>query len=113
MCSSTRAALLTGRYQQRTGIVGVVTAKGHRDSGLDLQETTFAEVLKGAGYRTALFGKWHVGYQPKYNPIRQGFDEFVGFVSGNVDYHATSTKPGSRTGGTRTSWPLRPATRPT
>jgi arylsulfatase A-like enzyme len=87
VCSPTRAALLTGRYQQRTGIVGVVTAKSHRHTGLDLQETTFAEVLKSAGYTTALFGKWHVGYQRDYSPIRQGFDEFNGFVSGNVDYH--------------------------
>ncbi|MGI9264200.1 MAG: sulfatase-like hydrolase/transferase [Gammaproteobacteria bacterium] len=88
VCSPTRAALLTGRYQQRTGITGVVTAAGHRHTGLDLDETTFAEVAKAAGYRTALYGKWHVGYQPNYNPIRQGFDEFIGYVSGNVDYHA-------------------------
>jgi len=88
VCSPTRSALLTGRYQQRTGIVGVVTAAGHRHTGLDLEETTFAEVLKTVGYRTALYGKWHVGYKQEYNPIYQGFDEFVGFVAGNVDYHA-------------------------
>ena len=87
VCSPTRAALLTGRYQQRTGITGVVTAAGHRDTGLDLKEVTFAEILKKAGYRTAMFGKWHLGYQPDFNPVRQGFDEFVGYVSGNVDYH--------------------------
>lgn len=88
VCSPTRAALLTGRYQQRTGINGVVTAAGHRHTGLDLGETTFAEVLKSAGYVTALFGKWHLGYLPEYNPVHQGFDEFTGYVSGNVDYHA-------------------------
>ncbi len=88
VCSPTRAALLTGRYQQRTGIHGVVTAAGHRHTGLDLEETSFAEVLKSEGYSTALFGKWHLGYLPEYNPIRQGFDEFRGYVSGNVDYHA-------------------------
>lgn len=88
VCSPTRAALLTGRYQQRTGISGVVTAAGHRHTGLDLGETTFAEVLKPAGYVTGLFGKWHLGYLPDYNPVRQGFDEFRGYVSGNVDYHA-------------------------
>lgn len=87
VCSPTRAALLTGRYQQRTGITGVVTAAGHRHTGLDLQERTIAEVLKTAGYCTALFGKWHVGYSPEYNPVRQGFDEFIGYVSGNIDYH--------------------------
>ncbi|MEO0510456.1 MAG: sulfatase [Verrucomicrobiota bacterium] len=87
VCSPTRAALMTGRYQQRTGISGVVTARGHRDTGLPLKEITIAELVKPAGYRTALFGKWHLGYDPKYNPIRQGFDEFIGFVSGNVDFH--------------------------
>lgn len=87
-CSPTRAALMTGRYQQRCGIQGVITAAGHRHTGLDLTETTIAEVLKPAGYSTAIFGKWHLGYKAEYSPIHQGFDEFVGFVSGNVDYHA-------------------------
>ncbi len=88
VCSPTRAALLTGKYQQRTGISGVVTAKSHRDVGLDLNETTFADMLKEAGYTTGMFGKWHVGYPEKYNPVYQGFDEYIGYVSGNVDYHA-------------------------
>lgn len=88
VCSPTRAALLTGRYQQRTGINGVVTAAGHRHTGLDLGETTFADILKTTGYVTGLFGKWHLGYLPEYNPVRQGFDEFIGYVSGNVDYQA-------------------------
>lgn len=88
VCSPTRAALLTGRYQQRCGIEGVVTAANHRDEGLDLSEETFAEALKPHGYRTALFGKWHLGYQSAFNPVKQGFDEFRGFVSGNIDYHS-------------------------
>ena len=88
VCSPTRAALLTGRYQQRTGINGVVTAARHRHTGLPLAEVTFAELVKESGYSTGLFGKWHVGYAPKYNPVKQGFDEFIGYVSGNVDYHA-------------------------
>jgi arylsulfatase A-like enzyme len=89
VCSPTRAALLTGRYQQRSGIEGVVYAKGPtRQTGLALEETTFAEVLKRHGYATALFGKWHLGYNVEFNPARQGFDEFIGYVSGNVDYHS-------------------------
>jgi arylsulfatase A len=88
VCSPTRAALMTGRYQQRTGITGVVTAAACRNQGLALSETTLAEVLKPGGYRTAMFGKWHVGYSPKFNPVNQGFDEFIGFVSGNVDYQS-------------------------
>lgn len=86
VCSPTRAALLTGRYQQRAGFDGVVSAANHRDTGLDLNEVTFAEVLKPHGYKTAIFGKWHLGYSPEFNPVNQGFDEFFGYVSGNVDY---------------------------
>jgi arylsulfatase A len=85
VCSPTRAALLTGRYQQRSGIDGVVTAKSHRHTGLALEEETVADMLKRAGYATAIFGKWHVGYDPKFNPVAQGFDEYQGFVSGNID----------------------------
>ncbi|MCP4614647.1 MAG: sulfatase-like hydrolase/transferase [Planctomycetes bacterium] len=87
VCSPTRAALLTGRYQQRCGIEGVVTAARHRHTGMALEEVTFAEVLKKRGYATGIFGKWHVGYSVEFNPARQGFDEFIGYVSGNVDFH--------------------------
>lgn len=88
VCSPTRAALLTGRYQQRCGIEGVVTAARHRHTGMALNEVTFAEVLKNHGYVTGIFGKWHVGYSAEFNPVRQGFDEFIGYVSGNVDFHS-------------------------
>ena len=88
VCSPTRAALLTGRYQQRCGIEGVVTAAKHRHTGMALEEVTFAEALKSRGYATGIFGKWHVGYNVEFNPARQGFDDFVGYVSGNVDYHS-------------------------
>jgi arylsulfatase A len=89
VCSPTRAALLTGRYQQRCGIEGVIYAKGPtRQTGMALEETTFAEVLKRHGYATGIFGKWHLGYNVEFNPAKQGFDEFIGYVSGNVDYHS-------------------------
>ena len=91
VCSPTRAGLLTGRYQQRAGIPGVVFADAKRAAhytGLQSSEVTLAESLKDAGYATALFGKWHLGYQPQYNPVHHGFDEFRGYVSGNVDYHS-------------------------
>ncbi len=89
VCSPTRAGLLTGRYQQRAGIPGVVYAAFNRNRhhGLQLRETTFAEALGDAGYVTAAFGKWHLGYDEQYNPIHHGFDRYVGYVSGNVDFH--------------------------
>lgn len=89
VCSPTRAGLVTGRYQQRAGIPGVVYADPKRDvhyHGLQQNEITFANVLGEAGYATALFGKWHLGYEPQYNPIHRGFDRFRGYVSGNVDF---------------------------
>jgi len=88
VCSPTRAGLLTGRYQQRAGVPGVINAdpKVNRHHGLQLAETTFAELLKPAGYRTGVMGKWHLGYDPKFNPRHQGFDVFRGYVSGNIDY---------------------------
>lgn len=85
VCSPTRAALMTGRYQQRCGIDGVVTAKRHRHTGMPLAEQTLAEVLAGAGYATGIFGKWHLGYSSDLNPTRQGFEDYTGFVSGNID----------------------------
>ena len=90
VCSPTRAALLTGRYQQRCDIANLkgLAAKGPRKKGLAQKEVTFAEVLKTAGYTTAMFGKWHLGYQPKFNPTKQGFDVFRGYVGGNIDYHS-------------------------
>ncbi len=88
VCSPTRAALMTGKYQQRTGVGGVITAKNHRDVGLSLTETTIAEEFKKHGYHCGIFGKWHLGYAKEFNPTLQGFDEFKGYVSGNIDYHA-------------------------
>ena len=89
VCSPTRAGLLTGRYQQRAGIPSVVYADPKRTThthGLQPREVTFAELLKDAGYKTAIFGKWHLGYYEHYNPIRHGFQVFRGYVSGNVDF---------------------------
>jgi len=94
MCSPTRAALLTGRYQQRAGIESVLSARSNYETGMAVEEITFAEVLKTAGYATACFGKWHLGYPPAYNPVRQGFDTYRGFVAGGLDYHSHIDRSG-------------------
>ena len=87
VCSPTRAAFLTGRYQQRVGIVDVIVGSREPDSGINPSIPTLPRVFKNNGYTTALFGKWHCGYQDKYNPVHHGFDEFVGFLNGATDYH--------------------------
>jgi len=89
VCSPTRAGLMTGRYQQRAGIPGVINADPAQPvhhTGLETSEVTFAERLKEAGYRTGMFGKWHLGYAKRFNPVHHGFDRFRGYVSGNIDY---------------------------
>ena len=92
VCSPTRAGLLTGRYQQRAGIEAVIhPATDHPEhrKGLQLIEATFAEQLREAGYATGLIGKWHQGYSevsPDYHPQNHGFDTFVGYHSGNIDF---------------------------
>jgi arylsulfatase A-like enzyme len=85
-CSPTRAGLLTGRYPQRFGHEFNLNPANHQDYGLPLTETTMATRLKSAGYRTALFGKWHLGYADRFHPMERGFDEFFGFLAGGHSY---------------------------
>jgi arylsulfatase A-like enzyme len=89
-CSPTRAGLMTGRYPQRFGhefnIGQAIPA--HRDVGLPVEETTMADRLKAAGYRSALVGKWHLGSAERFFPTRRGFDEFFGFLHGAHSYVA-------------------------
>lgn len=81
VCTPSRAALMTGCYPKRIdmarGSKFVVLLAGDR-KGLNPGEITIAEVLKSAGYKTGMFGKWHLGDQPEFLPTRQGFDEFFG-----------------------------------
>lgn len=86
LCAPARAALMTGRYPHRTGVIDTIAA-GEMDC-LATRETTMADIFKVAGYTTGLVGKWHCGcIQPKYHPTARGFDEFVGFQGGNTDYY--------------------------
>ncbi len=76
VCSPSRAALLTGRYPTRVGVTGVLWPDSK--TGLDVSETTIAQVLKARGYRTMCVGKWHVGSLPQFLPTSRGFDEYFG-----------------------------------
>ncbi len=98
-CSPTRSALMTGRYQQRIGglecAIGVGNVgrydeaewlAGRGELGLPLSEYSLPRALKDAGYDTACFGKWHLGYGEKFSPNRHGFDEYFGIMGGGSDY---------------------------
>ncbi|MCS7237636.1 MAG: arylsulfatase [Thermoguttaceae bacterium] len=83
VCAPTRAEFLTGRYHPRTGVRGVTTGAER----LNLDEQIVAEVFRQAGYRTAIFGKWHNGSQYPYHPLGRGFEEFYGFTSGHWGHY--------------------------
>ncbi len=86
VCSPTRAGLLTGRYQNRFGHEFNVPPVYSEDNGLSFNETTIAEVLKSAEYRTIAIGKWHLGYAPKFHPLERGFSDYYGFLQGARSY---------------------------
>jgi arylsulfatase A-like enzyme len=97
VCSPTRFALATGRYQYR--IRGAAeepigsAMRGDKVIGLPADHPTLASRLREAGYRTALIGKWHLGFPPHFGPLLSGYDEHFGPLSGGVDYftHQDST----------------------
>lgn len=90
VCSPTRFGLMTARYQYR--LRGAAEepinsrSRGSTTLGLPPEHPTLPSLLKGAGYRTALIGKWHLGYPPTFGPLRSGYEEFFGPMSGGVDY---------------------------
>jgi arylsulfatase A-like enzyme len=81
ICSASRAALLTGRYPSRNGVFHVYYPGAKK--GLRTEEVTIAEVLKPAGYRTSIIGKWHLGDGPDALPLKQGFDSYFGIPYSN------------------------------
>src|SRR4030095_11470853 len=81
VCSASRAALLTGCYPQRVGILGALgPASKH---GIHDDEILLPEILKARGYATAIFGKWHLGHHPQFLPTRHGFDQYFGLPYSN------------------------------
>lgn len=81
VCSPTRAALITGRYPRRLGIDHVFFPESF--TGIPAEEVTIAEALKGNGYKTAIFGKWHLGHHRQFLPLQNGFDEYYGIPYSN------------------------------
>jgi arylsulfatase A-like enzyme len=87
VCSATRFGLITGRYQYRLRGGLEESIAGASDTiGLPPEHPTLPSLLRKAAYRTALFGKWHLGYLPKFSPLKSGYDEFFGNFGGAVDY---------------------------
>lgn len=80
VCSSSRGALLTGTYPERNGMIG---AHGPRERGMDPSFATMGDMFREAGYRTASFGKWHIGDQPGTRMHERGFDESSGIMYSN------------------------------
>ena len=87
VCCPARAALMTGRHPQRGGVHHWTQGDMNGPDGINmaLGEVTLAEALKPAGYRTALYGKWHLGAHRDFGPKKQGFDEFFGIRDGFID----------------------------
>jgi len=87
VCCPSRAMLMTGRHPQRSGVHHWTQGDMNAKKGINmaLEEVTLAEALKSAGYRTALYGKWHLGAHKDYGPKKQGFDEFFGIRDGFID----------------------------
>ncbi len=90
VCSATRTALITGRYQDRLRIGLEEPLGANRDVGLPPGHPTLPSLLKKAGYSCTLIGKWHLGYLPKFGPLKSGYDHFYGFRGGALDYFSHS-----------------------
>lgn len=90
VCSPTRFAMITMRYQYRLrgGMEEPINSrsKGNPKLGLPPEVSTLPSLLKKEGYDTALIGKWHLGYPPAFGPLKSGYDEFYGIMAGGVDY---------------------------
>ena len=104
-CTPTRAGLITGRWQQRVDLeypLGMQRPADY-DRGLRATGRTLPQLMKNAGYATALVGKWHLGWKPEFSPTRHGFDYFFGLKAGFHDFY-THTTPDTPAPGGRDLW---------
>jgi arylsulfatase A-like enzyme len=88
VCSATRTALITGRYQYRLRVGLEEPVRDTPAIGLPPEHPTLPSLLRKAGYHTGLVGKWHLGLLPKFGPLKSGYEHFYGFRGGGVDYYA-------------------------
>jgi arylsulfatase A-like enzyme len=96
LCTSTRAALMTGRYQQRYQLERALPSMPNAGGqGLAAIGRSLPQLLKNNGYATGLVGKWHLGYLPAFAPNAHGFDYFFGFKSGFTDYYQHTDADGA------------------
>ncbi|GAB1857835.1 hypothetical protein MHTCC0001_26720 [Flavobacteriaceae bacterium MHTCC 0001] len=103
VCGPSRAGLLTGKYQQRFGfeennVTGYMSNSSKymaEEMGLPLSEKTIADYLKPLGYKSVIFGKWHMGNADKYHPLKRGFNEFYGMRGGARQFYPLSQKQAS------------------
>jgi arylsulfatase A-like enzyme len=88
VCSPTRTALITGRYQYRlaAGLEETINLQSPKNAGLPPGHPTLPSLLKKVGYTTTLVGKWHLGFLPDFSPLKSGYDHFFGIWGGASDY---------------------------
>lgn len=92
-CGPSRAGLMTGRYPHEYGSQYNI-AENDFIAGIDLNETFFSTVIKDAGYKTGVIGKWHLGQSTQYDPISRGFDYFYGMLNGGHNFFTKTTADG-------------------
>jgi arylsulfatase A-like enzyme len=95
VCSATRLALITGRYQYRLRLGLEEPLGANPNVGLPPEHPTLPSLLRQAGYGTTLIGKWHLGLLPKFGPLKSGYDHFFGFRGGTLDYYSHTSRNGT------------------
>jgi arylsulfatase A-like enzyme len=93
VCTASRVAIITGRYQIRlpVGLEEPISARTDRKVGLPPEHPTLPSLLRKAGYGTTLIGKWHLGALPLFSPLKSGYDHFFGYRGGSLDYYRHTT----------------------